>query len=95
MLSKQVKRLLRLQSVGPATVRDLLDLGVDSVEKLATQDPEALYERLCRIRCQRVDICCQDVFHAAVAQAKDPDLPLEQRRSWYWSRLRKQGQSPK
>jgi len=28
-----------------------------------------------------------------VAQAKDPDLPIEQRQWWYWSKLRKVGQS--
>jgi len=36
-----------------------------------------------------VDICCQDVFSAAVAQACNPLLPLEQCQWWYWSRQRK------
>jgi hypothetical protein len=30
-----------------------------------------------------------DVFVAAVAQAKNPELPIEQRQWWYWSKLRK------
>jgi len=29
------------------------------------------------------------VFVAAVAQAKDPALPIEQRQWWYWSKIRK------
>jgi hypothetical protein len=33
------------------------------------------------------------VFVAAVAQAKDPHLPVEQRQWWYWSRLRKTRES--
>jgi hypothetical protein len=35
------------------------------------------------------DICCLDVFSAAVAQARNPQLPAEQRQWWYWSRKRK------
>jgi hypothetical protein len=31
-----------------------------------------------------------DVFVAAVAQARDPNLPIEQRQWWYWSKVRKQ-----
>jgi hypothetical protein len=36
-----------------------------------------------------VDICCLDVFRAAVAQARNPHLPVEQCQWWYWSRKRK------
>jgi hypothetical protein len=34
-------------------------------------------------------MCCLDVFQAAVAQAKNPKLPIDKRQWWYWSRLRK------
>jgi hypothetical protein len=83
------RRLEDLASVGPATVRDLALLGVRSVEELARREPQALYQELCRRMGTRVDPCCQDVFSAAVAQARDPGLPAEQRRWWYWSRVRK------
>jgi hypothetical protein len=33
-----------------------------------------------------------DVFRAAVAQARNPQLPAEQCQWWYWSRLRKRGE---
>lgn len=38
---------------------------------------------------ERQDLCCLDVFRAAVAQARNPRLPAEQCQWWYWSRKRK------
>ena len=78
-----------LISVGPAMVRDFNLLGVHSVEQLARRNPEKMYEKLCEVTGQAQDICCLDVFRAAVAQAKDPRLPAEQCEWWYWSRRRK------
>ncbi len=78
-----------LVSVGPAIARDFELLGVRSVGQLAKRNPEKLFERLCRVTGQAQDICCLDVFRAAVAQARDPQLPIEQCQWWYWSRQRK------
>jgi hypothetical protein len=83
------RRLEDLVSVGPAMVRDFQILGVRSVEQLARRNPEKLYERLCEINGQTQDICCLDVFRAAVAQARNPQLPIEQAQWWYWSRRRR------
>lgn len=83
------ERLLEdLISIGPATLRDFQLLGICSVKQLARQKPVALYKKLCRITGQRVDICCQDVFTAAIAQARNPLLPARQCQWWYWSRQR-------
>jgi nucleotidyltransferase/DNA polymerase involved in DNA repair len=86
---KSVLELHDLVSVGPATVRALHSLGVRSIAQLARSKPKALYEKLCRLRRQRQDQCCLDVFSAAVAQARNPNLPAEKRVWWYWSRQRK------
>ncbi len=67
----QQRRLEDLISVGPAMLRDFALLGIRSVEQLAGQNPTKLYRKLCRVTGQRVDICCQDVFSAAVAQARN------------------------
>ena len=83
------RRLEDLISVGPAMLRDFKLLRVRSVKQLARQNPARLYQRLCRITGERVDICCQDVFAAAVAQARNPLLPAQQCPWWYWSRQRK------
>ncbi|HLZ42261.1 MAG TPA: helix-hairpin-helix domain-containing protein [Candidatus Sulfotelmatobacter sp.] len=83
------RRLQDLVSVGPAMVRDFELLGIHAVGQLARRNPEKLYEQLCITTAQAQDICCLDVFRAAVAQAKDPNLPFEKRHWWYWSRQRK------
>jgi nucleotidyltransferase/DNA polymerase involved in DNA repair len=83
------RQLKDLVSIGPAMLRDFELLGIRSVKQLACQNPARLYQKLCRITGQRVDICCQDVFSAAVAQARNPLLPAEQCQWWYWSRQRK------
>ena len=83
------RRLSALRSVGPATLEDLRLLGVADVPDLARRDPLALYNDLCRIKGQLVDICCLDVFNCAVAQAQNPQLTPEQCDWFWWSRLRK------
>jgi hypothetical protein len=83
------RRLGELVSVGPAMVRDFKLLGVHSVAQLARRNPEKLYKKLCEITGQAQDVCCLDVFRAAVAQARNPRLPAEQCQWWYWSRRRK------
>jgi nucleotidyltransferase/DNA polymerase involved in DNA repair len=88
MLNEQ-RKLSDLVSVGPAMLRDFELLGIASVAQLSKRDPEKLYEKLCRITGQAQDICCLDVFRAAVAQALNPRLPQQQCQWWYWSRKRK------
>ena len=83
------RELRDLVSIGPAMLRDFELLGITSVVQLSRQNPEKLYEKLCQITGQAQDICCLDVFRAAVAQARDPLLPLDQCKWWYWSRKRK------
>ena len=85
--------LADLISVGPAIRRDLERLGVHTVAQLARREPERLYRQLCRKTGKRQDPCVLDVFSAAVAQARDPELPIEQCVWWYWSRKRKKALS--
>jgi len=86
------RKLSDLISVGPAMLRDFEILGVRSVSQLARRNPQRLYESLCRVAPQHQDICCLDVFRAAVAQARDPQLPVEKCQWWYWSRERMRSQ---
>lgn len=88
MLTEQ-RKLRDLVSVGPAMLHDFELLGIASVAQLSKRIPENLYEKLCQITRQPQDICCLDVFRAAVAQARNPRLPAEQCQWWYWSRRRK------
>ena len=70
-------------------LKDFELLRVTSVDELAERNPTELYEELSRLTRTRQDPCVLDTFCAAVAQARDPDLPVEQRNWWYWSRIRK------
>lgn len=83
------RKLQDLVSVGPAIRRDFEMLGIRTVADLAHHDPQVLYNELCRRTHTRQDPCVLDTFHAAIAQARDPKLPFEQCRWWYYSRLRK------
>ena len=88
-MSTETRQLRDLVSIGPAMLKDFELLGISSVAQLRRRSPQRMYNELCRLRGQRLDPCCLDVFVAAVAQAKDPQLPIEQRQWWYWSKVRK------
>lgn len=85
------RQLGDLISIGPAMLRDFELLGIRSVAQLARQNPKRLYEKLGRVAGQHQDICVLDVFEAAVAQARNPRLPVEKCQWWYWSNKRKAG----
>lgn len=85
----EMRELKNLISVGPAMLRDFEMLGIGHVRQLARQSPREMYRRLCELTGRKQDICCLDVFHAAVTQARNPLLPREQCVWWYWSRRRR------
>jgi pathogenicity locus Cdd1 protein len=89
------RRLQDLISVGPAMLRDFELLKVRSISQLARQNPRKMYEKLCRITGQRIDVCCLDTFQAAVAQARNPLLSAEKSQWGYWSRHRKESDAKK
>jgi len=86
-----MQRLIDLVSVGPKTLEDFQLLGINTVEQLKNQSAQQLYQELCIKTGIKHDICCLDVFQAAIAQAKNPNLPVEQKQWWYWSTQRKLG----
>jgi len=82
-------RLRDLAGVGRAIEADLRSLVICSVQDLAEADGDELYRKLCETTGTRQDPCVLDTFRCAVAQARDPGLPSEQRNWWWWSRQRK------
>lgn len=87
-LRHETRQLRELRGIGPAMLKDFELLGVRSVEELADQDSLDLYDRLNQITGRTQDPCVLDTFRCAVAQARNPALPDEQRNWWYWSRRR-------
>src|SRR5713101_6537908 len=88
-MARARRQLRDVISIGPAMLRDFELLGIRSVAQLARQNPRRMYEKLGRVAGQHQDICVLDAFCAAVAQARNPRLPAEQCRWWYWSSKRK------
>lgn len=83
------RELKDLAGIGPSMLRDLNLLGIHTVKALQRRKPERMYRDLCRLKGERQDICCLDVFAAAVAQARNPNLPPEQTQWWFYSKQRK------
>jgi len=83
------RQLIDLVSVGSATVDDFHRLDITSVEQLIGRDARELFRQLEGVKQCRIDPCCEDVFSAAIAQAENPDLPAEQCKWPYWSKVRK------
>ena len=83
------RQLKDLVSVGPATLADFEQLGITNVGQLARQNADKLFTRLQYIKGEPLDPCCHDVFRAAIEQARDPNLPKEKCRWYYWSGVRK------
>jgi predicted RecB family nuclease len=89
-MTAKTRELGDLISIGPAMLKDFEMLGIRSVEELARRDPQRMYEKMERLTGQRQDPCVLDTFCAAVAQAKNPRLPVEKCQWWWWSKKRKQ-----
>ncbi|MFZ3229404.1 MAG: helix-hairpin-helix domain-containing protein [Pseudobdellovibrio sp.] len=86
---QDTRKLSDLVSVGPATLEDFKILGIHSVRDLKKHDAITLYNELCMLTGLRQDPCVEDVFQAAIEQAKNPKL-VGQKKNWsYWSAIRK------
>jgi nucleotidyltransferase/DNA polymerase involved in DNA repair len=88
--SLDTRRLRDLAGIGKSIEANLHSLGVTSVSQLAAREGDDLYAALCDKTGTRQDPCVLDTFRCAVAQARNPKLPVEQRNWWWWSRQRKE-----
>ena len=61
-----LKSLQAIPNVGPAFAKDLLLIGVYSLDQLKGQSPQQLFEKLEEITGQRQDPCVLDTFMAVV-----------------------------
>lgn len=78
--------LLDIPNVGKATMGDLHRLGITKIVELKNKNPEQLYHSLCELDGVMHDICCLDVFSAAVDFANTGHCEDW----WYYSKLRKE-----
>jgi hypothetical protein len=77
--------LRSLANVGPATLGDLLSIGITSINQLAAHDPMELFHLLEEVSGHKQNICMLDLFCAIIHEAKTGE-----RRPWhYYSALRR------
>ena len=84
------KHLHELTNVGKATLQDLKVLEIDSIEKLALQDPTFLFQELERRTQTRHDPCMWDAFAAIIHEAKTG----KSTKWWEWTAKRKALEEP-
>ncbi len=85
----EARQLKDLRGIGRKMLEDFNLLGVRSVAQLKSEDAQRLYDRMCELTATRQDPCVLDTYRCAIEQARNPNLPEEQRDWWYWSRVRK------
>ena len=70
--------LRKIPGVGKQTEQDLINLGYPTIESLKNADPQAIYDKECAMRGQKIDRCVLYVYRCAVYYASneqhDPEL---------------------
>ncbi len=85
-----------IPGVGIRVAEDLWELGYHSSEDLRNQDPQEMYDKLCKLQKTKVDRCMLYVFRCAVYFVNEQNHQPELLKWWRWSdhNLQKQGKMP-
>jgi len=62
----EIKNLKNIPNVGPATIRYLKTVGINTPFELVGQDPYSMFHELCQVTNRQFDPCLLDVFISAV-----------------------------
>ena len=73
-----------IPGIGPNLAHDLRDLGFADASELRGQNPERMFEDLCRLRGQRVDRCVLYAFRCAVYFTSNESHDAELLKWWNW-----------
>lgn len=79
-----LKDLQRIPGVGRQIAEDLWSLGYHSVTDLRGQNPDSMYEALCRQSNMVIDRCMLYVFRCAVYFASNSRHDPELLKWWRW-----------
>lgn len=79
-----LKELQKIPGVGSVIARDLLNLGITSIEDLRDRNPQQLYEQLCELQGCKVDRCMLYVFRCAVYYASADHYDTQLLKWWNW-----------
>lgn len=84
MRQKFIKEFTKIPGIGQSMAADLTDLGYESISQLSGQNPEDMYERLCKLRNTHIDRCVLYVFRCAVYYASNTKYDPELLKWWNW-----------
>jgi len=76
--------LRTIPGVGKSIEQDLIELGYKSVADLNGADPQAMYDRFCKMKGQHIDRCLLYVFRGAVYFASHKTRDPKKLRWWHW-----------
>ena len=62
----EISDFKQIPNVGPATIKYLKIIGINSPFELIGQNPYTMYKDLCRVSGKKFDPCLADVFISAV-----------------------------
>ena len=74
----------QIPGVGPNIAQDFVDLGFSRISDLKNQNPELMYENLCKTRQQYIDRCVLYVFREAVYYTSHEKHDPELLKWWNW-----------
>jgi hypothetical protein len=73
-----------IPGVGKEMAKDLILLGIKSVEELKGKNPQDLYDKLCKIQNTKLDRCVLYVFRCAVYFASNKTHDPKFLKWWNW-----------
>ncbi len=76
--------LRTIPNIGKQIKKDLLQIGIQSVEDLKGKNPETLYEQVCKVKGFQEDRCLLYVFRMAVYYVSTDNPETEKLKWWYW-----------
>lgn len=80
----EARGLRSIPGVGERIEQDLLELGYKRIADISGEDPQSMFDRLCRLRGQRIDRCVLYVFRCAVYFAGNTVHDPEKLKWWNW-----------
>jgi hypothetical protein len=83
-LDLKIKDLTKIPGVGKSIAQDLIDLGINQIADLKQQNPDQMYQQLCRLRGCHIDRCVLYVFRCAVYFASEQEHDQEMLKWWNW-----------
>ena len=73
MKSLSLPELEQIPGVGKTIARDMLNIGIRSIDDLKGRQAQQLYDRLCAFKASPVDRCMLYVFRCAIYYASNTD----------------------